>query len=534
MKILRPLGLFLLLLFFMASLSACGDQPAGGTPAASGPGTVGGPNQGNQGNQGQESIPANGGETAGSGSGGDTEPLTFEWGAAVTGLTWPQPLPAYFPELAVQPLISEGTIYEYIIKGPVNFLDEAGQLIPVPAEAEFYNVLDSCILLGNADRLNAVMTKEGQILTGFLYDVDYDEGEGIAPVPTEWGGYIVLSKRTDPRDWSQKLYGLVDVRTGEEVLPFVFSRLEIYERFCLAVKDGIAMLMDVQGNSFYTFDNANIYCAPSRYNMQGMEETLVTTDIPGIYPPNVAVPVYAFSYDGLTVYLHLDSDESRNKITVLDSRGNHILTDTGFSNYYIPGRNLYIEKHGAFTAVTSAGERADFPYSDEIRQAVESYSTNALYSDIKYEGELLTVQLRDRDLPSLYLTYGKDGILTEKRETPWEVINPHLQYAYDRQGSRYALTDEAGQIIKEYPVNAYVRELGPFIIIADGYSTGIVYSVENLKGEILMENTFVPIRHFVWGSLIIYTDENHCYRLYPDGTKLPVAVPPIEHLYIGG
>ncbi|MEL7623811.1 MAG: hypothetical protein AAGU12_09500 [Clostridiales bacterium] len=532
MKTLRPLTLVFFLLCFIISLSACGDKPAGGPPAA-GQGAAG---QSGQGNQENPSDPASsGGQDASSISGSDTEPLTFEWGAAVTGLNWPQPLPAYYPELEVQPLISEGTIYEYIIKGPLNFLDEAGQLIPIPAEAEFYNVLDSCILLGRADGLNAVMTKDGQVLTGFLYDVDYDEGEGIAPVPTEWGGYIVLSKRTDPGDWSQKLYGLVDVRTGEEVLPFVFSHLEIYERFCFAIKDGAAMLMDIQGNSFYTFDNTNIYCAPSRYNMQGMEETLVTTDIPGIYPPNVHVPVYAFLYDGLTVYLHAGDQQPPDKITVLDSHGNHILTDTGFSNYHIPGKNLYIEKDGAITVVTSKGERADFPYTEEIRQAVESYSPDALYSDLKYEGELLTLQLRDRDLPALYLTYNKEGVLMEKRETAWEVINPHLQYAYDRQGSRYALTDESGQVIKEYPVDAYVRELGPFIIIADGHSTGITYSVENLQGQVLAQDIFVPIRHYVWDSLIIYTDANHCYRLYPDGTKLPMAAaPPVEHLYIGG
>ncbi|MCL2487879.1 MAG: hypothetical protein FWE80_04275, partial [Oscillospiraceae bacterium] len=166
----------------------------------------------------------------------------------------PAPLPDFNPACNVLPLLSQPSVYGMHVMGQLNFIDRQYNLIPVPEQAEMYytpyefngeDYLPQAYCLYDNDQKMAVMDLSGNLLTGFEYDY-YSTYEG--PDLGNFKGYLIVCKKQNPgTDNEQPFFGVLDLKTGKEVLPPVYNYLYLMDGYIYTEKDGEMNIFDYAG-----------------------------------------------------------------------------------------------------------------------------------------------------------------------------------------------------------------------------------------------------------------------------------------------
>jgi len=187
----------------------------------------------------------------------------------VQELILPEPLPEYEATLQLVPTITERYSSGWFhLAGPLNFLDKNNKPIDLPEETAGYFYAyekayrndyvepdlrtPSCIFLVDSQGNAAIMRLDGTVVTEFIYRKrEYEQAFCVLK------GYVNVAQRSEGDEYNQK-YGVVDLRTGREVIPAVYDELSLFDGFVAARRGDTVYLLDYSGKELYVYPNAYV------------------------------------------------------------------------------------------------------------------------------------------------------------------------------------------------------------------------------------------------------------------------------------
>ncbi|MDR3277942.1 MAG: hypothetical protein LBT12_04145 [Oscillospiraceae bacterium] len=398
-------------------------------------------------------------------------------------LRFPPPPEPYAPEAEVIPLVNGRDVYKSGVFGETLFLNRQLEILDLPEGTDnYYIVRDGSVLtndraapvaaaLINAAGNIAFMRLDGAVMTDFVYR-DYSQGDGydIRSV----GGYIQVCREDAG-------FGLLDIRTGEEVVPCGFEELILLDGYLLAD----SRFLDFSGNVLYDCESKAVtlimpgdpvrFYDHAAYALELETSALYSAD----YADNTTVELYE-----RRLVVADDWTANPREVKIFDLDGNLLFGGLAGNVFYRNG-HLILPGEGTAVVVTAGGETLELP----LPEKTESGYGDAVYID----GRLV-----------------------------FEDAAPVADGAPDGVDYR----KDAGA----FTITARYKEPG------GAWWSGVAYLAIASGGEILMENPYGVIEELTFPDAIaVYADESSCLLLYTDGHTVPIPnAPKVKYEHIGG
>ncbi|MCL2002396.1 MAG: hypothetical protein FWG72_00125 [Oscillospiraceae bacterium] len=468
-------------------------------------------------------------------------------------LDWPEPA-VYEPEITVFPAVSSSGHFKTHMSGPITFLDESLEPVPLPFAPTWYAPVRSgggtvAFTVGIPEKPgghHVLMLADGTLARGAdgEYISAYDSYEHSYTVV---GSLVVTSRlfyRSDEA-WPQYKYGLFDMETRSELLPCEYDKIEAAEENILFVsKDGFSWLLNSKGDVLYAFGEDD------------------TTGVDGPYGQGYGSNYYLDEKN--RAFHRIPVIEGRQMATLEMLGGYYVTRDGGGMDASGPvtgplyvfdasGLEIYRARHYWFTLwedelIVSHGGGFDvITRNGEIRRFPADLRNQTLYAHY-LDGEVYWIEydplVYDAEVTYRYYSADEAGNVREWEtpETP-ETVRPDIEgYAdgpveYNASSELYTLRDTAGNIILETTDSllwngAFVIRLQP-VAGHDCYEPAAIYT----PGGSLLTDDFYGVVYEApgpGGGIFVYLDPDTCILLFPDGRAIPVPnAPRVEKTYFG-
>ena len=433
---------------------------------------------------------------------------------------FPDTLPDYTPEINVFPLMPD-------INGKVKFIDKNYNLIYIPEEAVWYCPCFSyetkngeeistlqAYCIGNKNNKYAVMNLSGEIITDFIYRV----------IPGEWGptflaykGYLAVCEGVDKiydekNGYTRALIGVLDIRTGKEVVPLIYSTpgsididMWLFDGYILASletgeNEYEKKLLDYSGNVIYDLGNEFEFGESER----------------AVYRKNTDENLYYNCYEN---YIVMQQFRYPRNISVYDKNKKHIFSIENCKNYYVIDENVFImdESEKNIYVINEnkiINFKCDFDYAFPV----------------KYENDTLILEIYSRDSENYGYTFSIDtdgNVLSKELIPKQEYIdypNRGLILRYDTSPGtekRYYLLDKNGNVIIPQGKYNSFNILDSFVVARTGEGWRGIWESQDIydkNGNLLLADVYGYTVEIPGDGLIVYKSETVCGILSPDGS----------------
>jgi len=440
-----------------------------------------------------------------------------------------EPLPDYAPDAEF--LIVQGPYDDRFItenKPSLWLSDKNGKTLTLPAgtvgccvdglgsDGDYFDNMDvgpqAAFLV--RDGKYAVMRLDGKVVTGFDYSLQY---ECDSPYWQTYKGYLLFRReiKTPKNDEPLSIYGLLDIRTGEEVIP-VISNTICYTRLydgvieVEAFNEGVIRLIDYHGNTLYEIDREE-YGRSCYLDVTNRE--LVQFNLPADTWINKVGD-----------YLVLQRDDEPQTLTVLDQEYQPIHTQQHDSLWHIMGGGLLIGDGNHYTAIAPGRELIFFDLENPFNIDTAYFVGDELFL-VQLED-----QLRHRPPYQMIPVDAQDEIVfleSYPSNCPVMRLSPHVTARmYSNYPVAFAMTDENGRILIDYDRYGDLIEKGGFVLAYtsaddEGWNR---YDIYNTEGQLLLLNTRVETRLVMPDCMILLdADIGEPVMLYNDGTMKPLT-----------
>ena len=459
----------------------------------------------------------------------------------------------YRPDVGVFPLVNTPALYKECIDGPVMFAGADGAAVPLPEGVEQYYALyqydftgggmsriPQCVMLMDGDGKLAVMLLDGSVTTGFEYDLYFGLGDDY-PYFSIREGYLMVTLLDGYQNAAgdgRYYFGLLDIRTGEMVIPCEYDFMELYNGAVYAERGGESMLFDYGGAMAVSFGTRAIndgvaYTDYLDYLGAGLSgDSYIIIDKAG------GTDVCRTRHDPGVVLYAMDSvnllvrrpHETGSEITVTDGGGAFLFAARGgFPPNFWVGENGFVIKHdGIITAVTKDGRLLEFNYD-----AGEDFLYNVRCED----GLIHASSMIDYYTEELRIISADGSYTTEHTR-----INPQTGYfRYRENDGAYetAYADGDGNIVIPYGLYEDFAEIDgesrTFILAYTDWGTSPA-AIYNRDGELLADGLFGVIEElYAPDRIVVYFAPGECGFLSSDGGFTPIpGVPDMDKIYYGG
>gem|GEM_PF-5656909 len=434
------------------------------------------------------------------------EPIPFDSVEQLV-VDWPEPPKRYNPKKEILPLINAGAIHSYYISGDLVFLDSKNKKFKPDRKAKYYYPSSECILLFDADNNMAIMRFDGKVVTDYIYQAICDDD---FPSNPSINGCVQVKAYNDEHTY----YGLVDIRTGKEIVKPEYTRMERFEDCILACKNEQYMLIDYEGTVFYAFEkglkvnlsssSSSSFDEDARYSLKIDDNKLYRNHSKDSCFLGSVGPYYL---------MRRYSSESWPESTesVYDENGKHLLTRAECWNHFYDGENFILPNQNWITVLKKNGEIIEIPFFDDIRTISKAeYQDNHLAYNDSSRGFRVTI---DKDGHEI----SRAAIESEKEKRP-EYLENFSESTIEQYDSIYPIWNN-----------------DHFMIASKGESRDRKEDIYNRSGELLLENAYGYISEITReNQMVVYTGENACYLLHTDGRYEPISGVKGVSKYAGG
>lgn len=372
-------------------------------------------------------------------------------------------------------------------------------------------------------RKYAVMRLDGEIVTGFDYQLEY---QCDAPYWYTYEGYLACRKESAEGEVTACL---VDIRTGREIISDSNMDCEdmmLYDGVLKTYQNGMYRLLDYNGN---------VLCESPKWISVNESENIDEIERGGeavyylsrgeLIESNLPAGVDAFKAGEYTV-LCASEKEGGNILTVLNQDNQPIHTQW-YDKYIcgIEGGGLIVADGIHFTAITAEGEVRFFIISSHGK---ENFRYNACLAD---NNSLILERLQSWDAPDkTVFSINADGAIAAKETVPVSVaepeitqLTPHIAGLMNSDyPEAYAMTDEAGKLLIEFGKYEHLEEKGGFVLAFAGpdKDTGRhLYDIYNTSGRLLLSGAYADKIVAMQDCMIVYErDTGMPSILYFDGS----------------
>jgi hypothetical protein len=454
------------------------------------------------------------------------------------------PPPVYRPAMDILPLINVAVLYRTCLTGSVTFLDSQGQPLLLPDGVANYDVVReysddyaqstpvAVALYDQAGRV-AFLRLDGTMATEFVY-LPFGAGDS-AEFPSK-GGYAQVMRDVSGYE-GYGLYGLLDLRTGREVLDCVYDNMRLFDDCLWAAKDGESWFLDYTGRElfacgatevdFYWSDDGLIFWG-DKFLYEGSTGRLYATD----YGADTLVCLY-----GDMVVLTSDwtdrlqtgdwADYSRT-VRAFDLTGHLLCEDEVSYNYYAGGAYLSVLLNGQVKVLSLDGTLT-LPLPERLKP---TDVVGALFED-----GLLCLTYQDENFDRHELVIDEEGAEVSDQlvaEESYEWMDGPVRHT--EEGCE--LLDGQGGVLIPMGLYDNMEVWGSFVLCMETQElTGQeLTAIAGPGGQILLDAPYGAIYELPRAdAMVAYKDENTCGLLYTDGRFDPIPdAPPVAKEYFGG
>jgi len=434
-------------------------------------------------------------------------------------LKFPAKLPAYNPEINVFPLINAE--YPFSVDGMLHFINRGYQLFDLPQEAEYYSNCYSsdnklqCYELYSDHNNMAVMNLSGEIVTGFVYNPIYYYQSQPA-----FKGYLRVSKSVYDQSGAHKetLEGVIDIRTGKEIIPVSYNDVHLFDGYIYAKKGAKSQLLDYNEKVLYDFGATPVYFSSDTYQ-SGFNLDTENNILSRVRLSGDAVLKHHKKY-----VVFFDSNYSYNpaSISVYSKNGEHLFSAKDC---------LYIEDKDQNIVIGCAEALKMFVVANNV---VKSFPFYSAFSDYRYyKDDTLTYYTGD-DTTGTIDHNGR--MLSRQPDLPeesdvFDETYGELIRRYRHSDSEYALLNRKGEVLIPFGKFDWIRPIGSFVGVrryASGKTTADIY---NTGGKLVLADVYGYTAEIPGDGLIVYKSNTDCGILRLDGSFHPIDAPRVRRSY---
>jgi len=437
---------------------------------------------------------------------------------ALSALDYPEPIPAYTPQRTVYPVTgtSEPLRSDYP-KGAPFLVDDAGKSVPLPEGTVRYVLTETCILLMNQADCMAIMTPAGRVITGFDYYYDSVAENTLC----EREGYYMTAAKQGENGWAA---GVLDVRDGREVLPFVYEEVDLFDRFILTRGAG--------GSRLFAYDGRLLYeQAQAMHLYEGGEQiSYPTGDTVYFYNSRKKQLFAAAGAPGFDVLAY------ENYTAIWDEAHVTVRTVTGETVFELDGvLRCEADFRGGFICnLQDAIVSFDGKETRRIPMGwtPEKAKSTQIHADARKRFYFLTPgsETQEDEIANILDENGKAA-----EKMPWRQLWEQDESA-PPQGIAYR-ADESGYMQNEQLVIPFgaqeLREYSRFVTALRQRAQGDYrVTIYDKAGKLQQEEALCVGGETADGSLIGYLNETDCVLLRPDGARVKIdGAPRVSAIY---